>query len=251
MKILILTGIAQELRAILQYWEDRHQEPFTYDKQGRFFILPYAGHVFYAGSAGPGLPRPAHLLRRLEWAAPDVIVSAGLVGVLRPHSAIPVGQELTIRAVQSHNEPTVYPGGPGRFVLLSVDRPIFDPGQKHDLARASGADLCDMEAYRLLKLCGRSPLALQWRIVLLKIAGDLPEQADLFRYEDRLRTRPGSGIRDRLGSWLVSVRHYRLLRIKKKGLLGLGRATEQFILSLKDMSDLPPARRSVFLPHIR
>jgi len=251
MKILILTGVAEELRAIMNYWETGHEQKFTYDRQGRFFVLPYGGHIFFAGSAGAGLPRTGQLLRRLEYAAPDVIVSAGLVGVLRPYSGLEPGQELTIQTVKSAREDTLYPGGPGRFVLISVDEPLFDPGQKHDLARLSGADLCDMEAYRLLKLCGRSPMALKWRIVLIKIAGDLPEQARLYRHEARLRQRPPGRFWGRIQALYLRVRYYPLYRQKRKSLLGLAQATEQFILSLQDMSDLPLARRSVFLPHIR
>ena len=88
---------------------------------------------------------------------PALILSIGLAGALAPHQQ--QGEKFVIQSVGlSGSEPRLVPAAlhclaPGyvqsarRATLLTLDQPALTPASKAALARASAAELCDMETH--------------------------------------------------------------------------------------------------------
>ena len=101
-----------------------------------------------------------------------------------------------------------FPGGPGRFRLVSVPEPVFDADAKYDLSWRFKAHCCDMEAGPLLGvLGGLGPIAEEVTVHFCKVAGDRPEDAELYRHEEALRQlRSQAAARGFLARWWAALR---------------------------------------------
>lgn len=197
MNILLVTGLFEELRVFLS------QHPCDFLPRLRAHRSRLYPNL-YATTSGPGLRKRKQLKKVLAEVRPGRIVNAGLVGILRPEDTCVAGDRLAIGGVKIAAGGLVYPGGPGRDLLLSVAAPVFHPAEKLELAIEHGARACDMEAGPLLSLASQiaswRPFDLQ--IVLCKVAGDLPSDFGLFAHEHRLRGWEGWGPARRLWTML-------------------------------------------------
>lgn len=181
MRVLILTGIKEELTPFFT------GHPFAFDRGlGAYRSSRYP--ELYAATTGPGVKKSRETRRLLERLVPHVIVNAGLVGLLRETSKAKAGDRLRVGSVIDRRRGIIYPGGPGRDVLVSVAEPVFEPSQKMDLALDHHATICDMEASVLLGLIGQvEEVATGSLVVLCKIVGDRPDSYNLFKYEHLVR----------------------------------------------------------------
>ena len=182
MNVLLLTGVFEELRPF------QAQHPFEFVRKIRAFRSQWYPNLF-AATTGPGLRRRAELKKILDAVRPGCIVNAGLVGILGGADSSQAGDRLRISAVKRAADGIIYPGGPGRDLLLTVREPVFHPAEKEELALCHGARACDMEAGELLALVSQTaawrPYGL--RVVLCKVAGDLPADYELFANEHLTR----------------------------------------------------------------
>ena len=105
--ILLLTGIKEELQGLL----DRH--PFEFEKELRVY-RSRKYREFYARTTGPGVTKRKEIQKILEDIAPDVVISAGIAGILDEKDEIETGQVLRISEVIRHSNRVSYPGGPGK-----------------------------------------------------------------------------------------------------------------------------------------
>lgn len=254
MRILVLTGIKEELSAVAE----RH--PLSFDRERGLYRSESYPEV-YAGTTGPGIPKSGRkqLRRWLRELAPHIIINAGLVGLLRedaPHSG---GDRLRLGAVIHQATGVVFPGGAGRGRLVSVSEPVFEPSAKMDLALDHEAIACDMEAAPLLSIVGQTEEITTGSVVLLrKFVGDRPDSYRLFRYEHRIRGWERKGLFEKLwiGLRFPGGPHYlqELLEMKATALGALGDDLAQL---LGRLAPLPPENLemalsrldSAFIPH--
>ena len=247
MRLLLVTGTGEELRGLrdllsLQY--DRNRGLYLSSKSASLFAL----------SAGAGLSRRRMLRRALRELKPDIVVNAGLVGLLRLDDPRAVGQRLRLRSVLDSESELVYPGGPGRDSLVSVKAPVFEPWEKDELALRFKASVCDMEAAPLLALLGQTEEVAQTvTVVFVKVIGDRPESYDLFRYEHLVRGWYRDSLWERFRTGVLfpggPLRLRRLLRQKADGLAGLYRAVDELLPGILSGHAKTDSIDSVFIPH--
>ncbi|GIX41295.1 MAG: hypothetical protein KatS3mg129_1028 [Leptospiraceae bacterium] len=247
MILLLLTGIKEELQPIL----DRH--PFKFEKDIRVYhSTKYP--TFYAATTGPGLQEKRKVKKILENLLPDVIINAGLVGVLDERNHIQVGDRVKIDTVIKYSNLIQFAGGPGRYTLVTVDKPIFDPVEKLDLKYETNAHVCDMEAAHLIELVGSYEIfKKESYIVFIKIAGDRPENAYLFEYEYLIRKWNQKTL---LEKFLTAIRFpagikglYTLLKLKKIALNSLAEHTLDVVNKIYLYNGVPNNVGSIFIPH--
>lgn len=245
--ILLLTGIKEELQGLL----DRH--PFEFEKELRIYRSRRYREL-YVRTTGPGVTKRKEIQKVLEDIAPDVVISAGIAGILDEKDKIETGQVLRIGEVIRKSNRVSYPGGPGRDRLITVDRPVHDILDKLDLATEFKARACDMEAAILLDMVGALPaLAQKTYVVMLKIAGDRPEDSSLYEYENH------TWGWDKKSLWQKAVTAIkfpagpkaciRLIRHKRKALASLTKEMELLAYKIAKEQSIPPGLKSVFIPH--
>jgi hypothetical protein len=181
MIVLLLTGIKEELQPIIE------KHPFKYEKDIHVYhSIKYP--TFYATTTGPGLQEKKKIKKVLENLLPDVIINAGLVGLLDERDKLQIGDRVKINTVIKYNNMIQFAGGPGRYTLVTVDKPVFDPIEKMDLKYMTNAHVCDMEAARIIELVGSYEIFKKDSfIVFIKVVGDRPDNAYLFEYEYLIR----------------------------------------------------------------
>ena len=248
MKILIVTGIKEELRPILE------QHPFDFDKQYRFYRSKETPSI-YAGTLGPGLKRTRDLEKFLTFFEPEVIINAGLVGILNDDDPLQPGDLLKLGTIYDTKSGLQYPGGPGRDILVTVDRPVFQPWEKMELhVEYLRARACDMEAGRLLKFTGQLPnIKYKTHIVFCKVVGDRPEAYLLYENEHLIRNWEKFSLLKKI--W-VSLRFpggpfqlKNLLNYKHRALASLTYHINMTVINLLKENRIPPGMNSVFIPH--
>lgn len=183
--VLLLTGVDEELQVFLK------DHPCTFSREWKAYRSKSHPNLF-AATTGPGLRKRRAIERLLEFLVPEVIINAGLVGVLRAEAPYAAGDRIRIGTVISDANSIVYPDVSGSVkgaTLISVRAPVFHPAEKLDLAENRHAEVCDMEAGPLLGLVSRPAgwRPFELRVVFCKVAGDLPADAELFRHEHRTR----------------------------------------------------------------
>ncbi len=255
MRILLLTGIKEELEPVLR------RLPFSFDKEIGAYRCVRAANLACA-TTGPGLRKKTEVRRMLERFEPDVILNAGLVGILRENDGTAPGDPLRLGNVIHAGTEEQYPGGPGQDILVTVKAPVFDPSDKLGLAARFHARACDMEAAELLALLGRYPLLSgKGFVVFSKIVGDRPEDHALFAGEALARDWESK-------SWPAKMRTamrfpggptalMKLRRLRRNALRGLEvhtLAVVRELLSLPETEDpvdllTQTALDSVFLAH--
>lgn len=247
MVLLVLTGIKEELSELL----DRH--PFAFEKDLRVYrSTRHPG--LYAATTGPGVRHPGRLKKLLQEIQPDVIVNAGLVGILDERDPARAGQRLKLGQIISADSETIYPGGPGSDTLVTVDRPVHDMLDKMDLAERYHARACDMEAARIIEITG-SIRELQNHSYLhfVKIAGDRPEEAALYEYEYKLWNWTQKGFFEKLRIlWQFPggpQAFFKLKRSKARALHGLGKELYFTVQAILKYDGIPRNLGSTFIPH--
>ncbi|MBI41578.1 MAG: hypothetical protein CMF59_18445 [Leptospiraceae bacterium] len=245
--ILLLTGIKEELQGLL----DRH--PFEFEKELRIY-RSRKYREFYARTTGPGVTKRKEIQKVLEDIAPDVVISAGIAGILDEKDEIESGQVLRLSEVIRHSNRVSYPGGPGRDRLITVDRPVHDILDKLDLANEFKARACDMESAILLDMVGALPaLAKKTYVVLLKVAGDRPEDSSLYEYEHHTWGWDKKSLWQKVQTALKfpagPAACIRLIRHKRQALASLVKEMELLAYNLAKEQSIPPGLKSVFIPH--
>jgi len=247
MVLLVITGIKEELSVLL----DRH--PFSFEKDLRIYrSSKYQG--LYATTTGPGIRHPNRLRKILEALHPDVIINAGLVGLLDERNSHQTGDRIKLGQVVRSDTGIVYPGGPGQNILVTVDRPIFDLLDKIDLAEKHKADACDMEAAKLIEMVGSIDALRNHSFVhFVKIVGDRPEDAALYEYEYMLWNWQYKSFWNKLYTLLTfpggSMAGMKLKRSKTKALAGLGKQLFISIQAILQANGIPHNLGSTFVPH--
>jgi hypothetical protein len=247
MIVLLLTGIKEELEPIL------NKHPFKFEKDIYVYhSLKYP--TFYAATTGPALQEKKKIKKILENLLPDVIINAGLVGVLDERDKIQIGDRVKINTVVKYKNLIQFAGGPGRYTLVTVEKPIFDPIEKLDLKYETNAHICDMEAAYLIELVGSYEIFKKDSyIVFVKVAGDRPENAYLFEYESLVRKWNQKSIYEK---FLTAFRFpagikglFTLLKIKNVALRSLAEHTMGIIDQIYSFNGIPHNIGSIFIPH--
>ncbi len=247
MMILLITGIKEELQAIL----DKHD--FQYDK----LLKVYHSKKYptlYATTTGPALQERNKIKKVLENLLPDIVINAGLVGVLDERDKIQIGDRVKIDTVVKFSNGIRFAGGPGKYTLVTVDKPVFDPIEKLDLKYSINAHVCDMEAAHVIELVGSYELFKKDSyIVFIKIAGDRPENAYLFEYEHLIRKWEEKTLMEKIRIIRTFPKGisgiYTLLKLKKKALDSLATNTLQIIDKIFLYNGVPHNVGSIFIPH--
>ncbi|MFN3603684.1 MAG: hypothetical protein ACK4UJ_03110 [Leptonema sp. (in: bacteria)] len=247
MIILLLTGIKEELKEILK------KHPFVFEKDVQcYHSQKYP--TFYAATTGPGLQDKKKIKKILENLLPDIIINAGLVGVLDEREKIYIGDLVKIGTVIKKTNSIQFAGGPGRFTLLTVEKPIFDPIEKLDLKYEFKANVCDMEAAYLIELVGSYEIfRRESYILLIKVVGDRPENSYLFEYEYLIRNWEHKNLKEKfeiLRKFPLGIFGLiKILKIKKKALRNLSYYTLNFIDKIYHCGGIPHNLGSTFIPH--
>ncbi|MCS7204704.1 MAG: hypothetical protein NZ853_03320 [Leptospiraceae bacterium] len=247
MIVLLLTGLREELEPILK------EHPFQFNKN----VYAYQSQKYpslYAATTGPGLQERKKTRKILENVVPEVIINAGLVGVLDERERIQVGDLVKINTIVKAKNQVQFAGGPGRYTLVTVDKPVFDAIEKIDLKYQFHANVCDMEAAYLIELVGSYEIFKKDSyIVFIKVAGDRPENAYLFEHEHYLRKWYRK-------NWLEKLRiiyefplgwhkFFQLLKLKQRALLSLKKHTLSTIEKIFTYGGVPRNVGSIFIPH--
>lgn len=247
MVILLLTGIKEELSPFL----DRH--PFEFERDIRVYHSKEIPGL-YATTTGPGLKQAGRIKKVLETILPDIIVNAGLVGILDERDEIQTGDRLKLGQVIRLESETIYPGGPGRDRLVTVDRPVHDLLDRMELHDRFRARACDMEAARLIALVGSvQPLQNKSYIHFIKIAGDRPEHGPLYEFEYMLWDWPRKSLFGKIRTLLRfpggPAGFFRLRKLKRRATNRLTAEIEASILKILKHGGIPDRMGSVFIPH--
>lgn len=247
MIVLLLTGIKEELQGILQ------QHSFEFERD----IQCYHSKVyptFYAATTGPKIQDRKKVKKILENIIPDIVINAGLVGVLDERDKIQIGDLVKIGTVIKRSNSIQFAGGPGKYTLITVENPVFDPIEKLDLKYEFKADVCDMEAAYLIELLGSYEIFKRESFILfIKVAGDRPENAYLYEYEYLIRNWNQKSLNEKLraifqfpGS-IVGIR--KLFKLKKKALQSLTYHTLEAVQKIYQSKGVPRSLGSIFIPH--
>lgn len=208
----------------------------------------------YAGTTGPALKKRKKIRKWINELQPQIIVNAGLVGILRREHPAQVGDRIKLGRLIDSRYRTIFPGGPGPWTLVGVTEPVFKPHRKIDVALDFDADACDMEAALLLSFAGQfDTLSDQITMICTKIVGDRPESYDLFQNEQLVRgwqhksgwQKIKCGLGFPGGPWRLK----RLLKQKEIALHALGLHTNRLLNSLIKHENINKSIDSIFIPH--
>lgn len=281
LRLLLLTGIEEELWDIIRICSLQFEKRLGCYRSSLYPFL-------YAATLGAGISKAGKTERLILRSRPDVIINAGLVGILSQSSAVEIGERLPVGKVayaaayansagviwsdshSSHNSHNSHKGAPSSkgadskgasskggdsCYLVSVKEPIFSPKKKSELMQESGANICDMEAAPLLTLLGEwtKRHSLSASLIFCKVAGDRPEHHSLFRHEEMLR---GWHRSKSLRAKLTLLQRLlpapfallRLLALKKRALKALSEHTSSLLHLLIKRQLLPPHIDSIFYP---
>lgn len=246
-RLLFLTGIQEELLPLFE----RH--PFVFDR-GVAAYRSQRHPDLYAATLGPAVKKKRETRDLIATLAPHVIINAGLVGLLRDQDPRDAGAILKLGQIIDSVTGVIYPGGPGHDCLVTVDRPVFEPWNKQELALHYRAQACDMEAARLLRITGQiEEVSIGTELIFLKVIGDRPESYELFKHEALVRNwhrlnwfgRLRVGLRFPGGP----ARLRRLLNAKAAALQALGEASATLVDRLITARGDTRGFDSLFIPH--
>lgn len=242
MRILLLTGIQEELLPVITPLQ------LTFRQHGAYQSVSYP--ELYAATTGPGLKKKSEIRTLLKEIQPEVIINAGLVGMLvdrEPPAPVP-GDLLHLASIVDGESELVYPVNPTGETLVTVKSPVFEPREKWLLARQFHADFCDMEAARIIRLVRQvDEVREESPILFLKVVGDLPDHYELYKNEQLVRGWHRQSFFGKVRTGMkfpggpANLR--RLLKLKEAALNGLTRHVSRSIkalLSGADPSDLGP-----------
>ncbi len=247
MRILVLTGIQEELLPLLELHD------FAFDRGVGAYRSKRSSEV-YAATTGPGVKKARELRRLLESVVPHVIVNGGLTGLLKEEDDARAGDRLRLGSVVDRRTGVIYPGGPGRDRLVSVEAPLFEPADKMDVALDFQARACEMEAAHILRIVGQIEEVSSGSVVIFcKVVGDRPDSYHLFQHEHLVRAwhrkqyleKWWAGLRFPGGPWRLQE----LLAMKETALASLGRRLAALIDRIVRAKGVPAKTDSIFIPH--
>ncbi|MCE9596489.1 MAG: hypothetical protein K8S54_00845 [Spirochaetia bacterium] len=211
---------------------------------------------FYAATTGPGMRGEREIRELLKDLMPDVIVNAGLAGMLldlsdRQGSPQP-GDLLRLSSIIDAQNDVIFPLGPYGQVLVTVKQPVLEPYQKAALAREHRARFCDMEGARLIQLMRNADdLRDETPIVFCKVVGDTPDHFDLSEHEQLVERWYRAGLFGRMVLGLKfpggPLRMRKLLRLREAAVAGLATHTRHTVKALLGGVD-PDSLGSVYAP---
>jgi hypothetical protein len=248
MRILLVTGIAEELNLLF----DRHT--FDYQTDIRAYRSQEHRNLF-ATTSGPGLSRRRELRKLMEVLQPDLILNAGLVGILNIGDRAKPGELIKLNTIIDASENLIYPGGPGSDTLVTIDAPLFALHRKMELYyEYNHARAYDMEAGKLLRFTGGiESISTKTTVIFCKTVGDLALEADIYKNESLLHGWSRAGIVKKMKIFWsfpggpLGLR--RLRRAKEFALEGLTEQIDQKIIRLIESGNIPHNMDSVFIPH--
>lgn len=221
MKILLLTGIAEEYEGPVSHY----RLPYN---RNRGFYLSNDGCLAIT-STGPGVRKKTRLMRKIRDFDPDLILLAGLSGFIGTNeNSVRVGEGYFANRIVSRTKEydASFSEQKNQCGLFSVDYPLFEKKERNELFLTFGTELIDMESAPFVELLfsGENPVP---PLVVYRVVGDLSSHSRLFQYEQEYRAVRQSGFLPVL-SYLVKnplqiFDRWRLMRVRKKGLNGLAR----------------------------
>lgn len=243
----MLTGIKQELDVLLGYYS------FAFEKKNRVY-RSLTHPDLYAATTGPGIRKKKEIRKILNQIKPDIIINAGLVGVLETKHEAMIGDRVTLHSVRNSSSQITYPGGKGKNTLVSIDYPVFSPSQKLDLALDFHSQVCDMEAALLIEMAGQlETIRDDVLVIFCKIVGDRPENYQLFMNESLVWGWKHYGFWKKLYCGLRfpggPFHLDKLLSTKKIALESLCSHANILIQSLIDNQGIGKNIDSIFVPH--
>lgn len=188
LKILIITGVYEELFAIIR------NQSVEFNRRFRGYRFQWGSYNILAISSGPGVQKPAKLERIMKEWSPVAIINAGFVGILtrssiRPGDRVPVSRILFGDRIYETNHPST-----GVSIFCS-NEPVFDPDTKQYIHETSGAVAIDMESGPLEEIRRRSKMA---PILYCKVAGDRLLENQIYRHESDYRGFIKKGTRSKI-----------------------------------------------------
>lgn len=241
-KTLIITGIKEELEFFFA------RNPHTFNREIRCYQLEKYPDVFCM-TGGPGIRRKKEVRKVIREIKPDIVISAGLVGLANRRLMTKRGEKVKIAGIVDKSEILFGQTEENGYFLTSVPYPVFSPSEKEDLYEETGADFCDMETLPLIQLLEES--GLKPLLCTIKILGDRPEDFDLYRYEKEFREINLRRWQDVLHGMIRFsggiFRFYMLLYRKQRQYRKLARSMEQ---SIKEISvSGKPYEKNCFFIH--
>ncbi len=244
MRILLLTGIQEELLPVLNPLQ------LTFRQHGAYQSVSYP--ELYAATTGPGLKKKSDVRTLLKELQPEVIINAGLVGVLVDRKAPAPGDLIHLASVVDAESELVYPINPHGETLVTVKAPVFEPREKWLLARQFHADFCDMEAARIIRLVRQvDEVREESPVLFLKVVGDMPDHYELYKHEELVRGWHRQSVLGRIRTGLKfpggpgNLR--RLLKLKEAALNGLTLHVSRSVKALLGGAD-PAQLGPLFVP---
>ena len=227
--LLLLAGIKEELKAIFD------EIPFDYSKELRAY-RSQLHHNIYAVTLGPGLKKKSELASLIARIKPEMVINAGLVGLLNERSKLPIGARVHPAFIGSSQGKTGYNLTGRDEGLITVAHPVFEPDEKNELALRFQAGFCDMEAYPLIEFISSQKMLAETngiKLIFCKVIGDRPEHYPLFRHEALMR---GFSQKSLVARLVFAVGFpggiynlVKLIRIKQKALKSLGKEVKELI----------------------
>ena len=227
MKVLLLTGIREELEAVF------NRIDFKYIRPDRIYQGINYKNLF-ASTVGPGFKKRKEIKKIINTIKPTFILNAGLVGILDERDSIVVGDLIDVSTLKNIHSKTVFKTDKHGSIMVTVDYPVFDPIERSELATKFDARLCDMESYYLASYLAENSehfYSRDIKLLLCKVAGDRPEHFDLFQNEYLIRNWKTMSFAKKL---VILMRFpggvssaLKLLKLKKTALNSLGFHTER------------------------
>lgn len=244
MRILLLTGIQEELLPVINSLQ------LTFRQHGAYQSVAYP--ELYAATTGPGLKKKSEIRGLLKELQPEIIVNAGLAGMLLDEPEPVSGELIRLASVIDAESELVYPISHHGHTLVTVKSPVFEPRDKWLLSRQFHAEFCDMEAARVIQLVRQvDEVREESPVLFLKVVGDLPDHFDLYKHEALVR---GWHRQSLLGKFATGIRFpggplklRRLLRLKEQAQRGLTHHVTRSIKSLLGGAD-PGELGPLFVP---
>lgn len=244
MRILLLTGIQEELLPVVSTLQ------LTFRQLGAYQSLTYP--ELYAATTGPGLKKKAETRALLKDLQPEIIINAGLVGMLVDEPEPGPGDLVRLASVVDAESELIYPIHQHGHTLVTIKAPVFEPRDKWLLAREHNAEFCDMEAARLIQLVRQiDEVREESPILFLKVVGDIPDHYELYQHESLVRGWHRQGVFGKLALGMrfpggpANLR--RLLRLKETALNGLTLHVGRSIKALLGGAD-PAELGPLFVP---
>ena len=229
MKVLLLTGIREELEAVFKRID------FEYIRSDRIYQgVDYKD--LFATTVGPGFKKKKEIKKIITKIQPTIILNIGLAGILDDRDSISIGDLIDVSTLKNIHSDIVFITGQPGSTMVTVDHLVFDPIERTELAERHGARSCDMESFYLAKFLTENKTLFNYadiKLLICRIAGDRPEHFKLFPNEYRIRNWRNLSFTQKMAVFLTFPggvnSTLKLLKLKKTALDSLGFQTERIV----------------------